>query len=250
MNADLLAAATADVLRHLNTAIPGSRLLRKDGAVAWITGIPRPSSNIVWLERPNPAISAVVALLDEVAAADVPFSMLLRPGSDAALTDLAAARGMKPAGERPCMVLDATAWDGGTGGAPGLAIRRLGPDEAQVHVRLSAAAAGVPEEPSLPFADLLRLDGLRCYVGEVDGRPVATAFGVTLGEFTAIFNVATDAAFRRRGFGTALSARAVTDGILAGSSWCWLQASEDGYPVYRNLGFQTIETWPVWVSGV
>ncbi len=249
MTADLLAVATADVLRHLNTRIPGSRLLRKDGAAAWITGVPYPHSNIVWLERPNPPVSAVAALFDEMAAAGLPFSLHLRPGSDAALADLAVARGMKPAGQLPFMVLDAVAWDAAIAGAPGLAIRQLRPDEAQLHVRLRAAAFGSPEEANLPYPDLLRLDGLRCYLGEVDGRPVATAMGVTVGGFTAIYNVATEAAFRHRGFGTALTARAVTDGILAGATWCWLRASEDGYSIYRNLGFQTIETWPLWVSG-
>ena len=101
--------------------------------------------------------------------------------------------------------------------------------------------------PELLQAGIVRRDA-GIHGAEANGRPVATALGVTAGEFTAIFNVATEPTYRRRGFGTALTARAVADGVLAGASWCWLQASDAGYPVYRNLGFRTIETWPYWVS--
>jgi N-acetylglutamate synthase len=249
MNADRLVAGMTDVLRRVNTRIPGGRLLRKDGAVAWITGIPYSAFNQVVLERANPPFSAVTALLDEAADAGVPFTLGLRPGSDPLLAGLAAARGMKAVGNPPLMVLDAKAGIGGIRRAQGLEIRQLAPHEAAEHTRVAALAFGGPEEMFMPHPDLMRVDGFRCYVGEVDGRPVATAIGVTAGAFTAIFSVATDPAFRHRGFGSAVTARAATDGVLAGAAWCWLQASTDGYPVYRNLGFRTVETWSNWLSG-
>jgi len=249
MNADRLAAVMTDLRRHLNTSIPGSRSLRKDGAAASITGLPYAAFNSVWLEQPNPPVSAVTALLDEVADAGVPFSLSLRSGSDAALADLAVERGMKSDGEVPLMVLDATAGVGAIRRARGLAIRRLAPREGPVHAKVAAAAFGGPKEMFLPSPGLMWLDGLRCYVGEADGRTVATALSVTAGEFTGIFNVATEPAYRGRGFGTAITARAVADGVLAGAAWCWLQSSAEGYPVYRDLGFRTIETWTHWVSG-
>ena len=249
MNADRLAAVITDLRHHLSTCVPGSRVLRKDGAAASITGLPYAPFNSVWLEHPNPPVSAVEALLDEVAGAGVPFSLSLRPGSDAMLADLAAARGMKPDGKQPLMVLDATTGVGTIRRAPGLTIRQLEPHEGPVHAKVAAAAFGAPEEMFLASPDLMWLDGLRCYVGEADGRTVATSLSVTAGEFTGIFNVATEPAYRGRGFGTDLTARAVADGVLAGAAWCWLQSSEEGYPIYRHLGFQTIETWTHWVSG-
>jgi ribosomal protein S18 acetylase RimI-like enzyme len=144
---------------------------------------------------------------------------------------------------RALMVLDATAGIGGIRRARGLAIRQLAPHEAPVHAKVAATAFGGQEAAFLPSPELIRLGQARCYVGEVDGQPVATALGVTVGEFTVIRNVATDPLFRRRGFGTAVTARAVADGILAGAAWCWLEASEEGYPVFRNLGFRAIEKW-------
>ena len=70
-----------DTVSQLSTSIPGSRVLRKEGAAAWITGIPYPSFNGVLLERPNPPATAVAALLDEAADAGVPFTFSLRPAA-------------------------------------------------------------------------------------------------------------------------------------------------------------------------
>src|SRR6202035_4600634 len=133
MNADRFAAVMTCLRRHLNTCIPGSRLLRKDGAAASITGLPYAPFNSVWLEQPNPPASAVAALLDEVAGTGMPFSLSLRPGSDTVFAGLAAARGMKPDGELPLMVLDVTAGVGAIRRARGLTIRQLEPREGPVH---------------------------------------------------------------------------------------------------------------------
>lgn len=96
--------------------------------------------------------------------------------------------------------------------------------------------------------DALKLDTVRCYVGEADGELAATALTITLGRSAGIFNVATVPSFRGRGFGTAVTARAVADALAMGATNCWLQSSPEGYPVYRKLGFETIETWPYWIS--
>ena len=62
-----------------------------------------------------------------------------------------------------------------------------------------------------------------------------------------LFNIATVPADRGRGYGAAVTARAVSDGLAAGASWSWLQSSPSGYRVYERLGYQAIESWQVWV---
>lgn len=69
---------------------------------------------------------------------------------------------------------------------------------------------------------------------------------MTAGSRTGIFNVATLPAFRGRGLGTAVTARAVAEGLAAGAPCCWLQSSPEGYGAYRNLGFRTVEMWQQW----
>lgn len=87
---------------------------------------------------------------------------------------------------------------------------------------------------------------MRCYVGEVDGRAVSTGFGLTIGDFVGVFNVATPPTERRRGYGAAITAHTVREGLAGGARWAWLQSSQSGLSVYERLGFRTIEAWPQW----
>jgi N-acetylglutamate synthase len=90
--------------------------------------------------------------------------------------------------------------------------------------------------------------GVRAYVGKIDREPVATAVGVSLENHVGIFNVATLPAHRRRGYGAAITARAVCDGLDQGARWAWLQSSPAGYSVYENLGFKLRESWECWIT--
>jgi hypothetical protein len=69
-----------------------------------------------------------------------------------------------------------------------------------------------------------------------------------VGGCTGVFSVATPPAHRRRGYGAALTARAVTDGLAAGAAWAWLQSSPPGYGIYARLGFRTVETRACWIA--
>jgi predicted GNAT family acetyltransferase len=71
--------------------------------------------------------------------------------------------------------------------------------------------------------------------------------GLTVGDFVAIFNIATPAQFRGHGYGAAITARVVSDGLARGARWAWLQSSQAGYSVYERLGFRTLELWDCWV---
>lgn len=237
------------VFQEMTPLIPGARLFREDGAIAAVTGIPAPTLNGVWLQRANPSPAAITALLDKVAAAEVPHTLHLWSESDDRLSELAAKRGMIWEERVPAMVLDGMA-AATPPSPPGLAIRQLSPDEGSVHARVAAAGFGIPGDyfQLLFNRAVLELGAVRCYVGELDGQPVTTGVGYTLGGSTGIFDIATLPEFRGRGFGRAITARAVADGLDAGASWCWLQSSGMGYHVYRNLGFREIDSWSYWIS--
>jgi hypothetical protein len=132
----------------------------------------------------------------------------------------------------------------------GLTIRQLSPSEAHLHARLAAAGFEAPVEFFLQLMTpaVLAAPGVRCYLGEAGGQPVTTGLGVTLGSFVGIFNIATPAEQRRRGYAAAVTARAVADGLAAGANWSWLQASSAGYKVYERLRFRTVERWQCWVA--
>ena len=77
-------------------------------------------------------------------------------------------------------------------------------------------------------------------MGRVEDRPVTTAMGWTANAATGIFQVATPPAHRRRGYGGAVTSRAVLDGFAAGADLAWLQSSRVGERLYRKLGFRQV----------
>ena len=250
-DAEIFGASKAEIMQELISVLPGGRFLCQDDVYAMVTGIPAPSLNGVWSGRPAPAVAAVGALLDEVGRAGVPYRLELPPGCDEAYARLAAARGLEPVADTTLMALDPAAAAGAIPSPAGLAIQRLAPERARQHAIVAAAGFGSARDIFLRAItpDLLRLASVRCYAGEVAGQPVTTSLSVTLGSCTAIFDVATVPGFRGRGYGTAVTARAVADGLAAGSAWCWLEASAAGLSAYRRVGFRVIEPRRNWVSG-
>lgn len=131
------------------------------------------------------------------------------------------------------------AWEHLAAAIPGARTRREG-GALGVITGVGLAGALAPEMRSLRA--LSPDEGaLHAYVGEVAEEAVTTALGMRVDDNLGILNVATVPAHRRRGYGAAVTARAVSDGLEAGARWAWLMASPSGEPVYRSLGFATIE---------
>jgi N-acetylglutamate synthase len=246
---DLVARAMTEAWEHLGTA-PGEGWVRRQGAVlAAVTMVPVAELNGVLVDRVNADLSDVESLLDAVAATGLPYFLQARRGCGRSLGAMASERGMQQGVAQPVMVLEA-ADDLHDVQPTDLRVRMLAPEEAWLHADVAAAGFEAPREyfRQLMTPDTLRLTGMRCYVGEVDGRAVTTGFGLTIGNFVGIFNVATPPAQRRRGYGAAITARAVREGLAGGAGCAWLQSSQSGLSVYERLGFRTIEAWPQWLA--
>ena len=205
--------------------------------------------NGVSTERVDADPGVVARLLDQVADTGLPYNLQLRPGTSPAMAGLAAARGMIQGHESPLMVLQDPARLGPAQQVDGLTVRELAPQEIEAHVAVAAAGFEAPPELMRQLvAPVLSVPGTRLYVGEADGRPVATGLGVTIGSFVVLLSIATMPQDRGRGYGAAITARAASDGLAAGASWSWLQSSPAGYGVYERLGYRTVESWQVWLQ--
>ena len=248
--ADQTAAALIRAWQVLMDVHPDAWMEVSAGIAACVTGIPSAGLNGVWCSTRDPDPDELRRLLGEVRKRGVPHLLELRPGTDDAALAVATDSDLVPADDMPLMRLDDPAKLGeARAAAPQLAVRELGADEAEVHA--GVAAAGFGENPDY-FVRLLppvvmAVDGFRAYVGEVDGEIVTTAVGVALDDHVGVFNVATPAGHRRRGYGAAITARVVDDGLANGARWAWLQSSPSGYRVYEALGFRTLERWLSWV---
>jgi N-acetylglutamate synthase len=250
IDADGAAEALVETLRYFVSAVPGGWVRRAHFGIGGITGAAVPTLNGVWVHKSNADVAEVSDFLDQVAATGLPHCLQFRPGSAARLENLATSRGMAHLEDIPLMVIEDTGQLDAAQVVSGLVIRELLPDEAQLHARVAAVGFGVAAEVFLQLMSpaVLAAPGLRCYVGEAGGQPVTTGLGVKLGSNVAIFNIATLPEHRRRGYGAAVTARAVSDGLAAGAQWSWLQSSTDGYKVYERLGFRTMEAWHCWIA--
>ncbi len=87
---------------------------------------------------------------------------------------------------------------------------------------------------------LLDVSSITMVVGSVDATPVSCALVSVTGVTAGIYNVATPAEHRRRGYGAAVTWAAIDQGARQGCDHSILQASDMGAPIYRSMGFVDI----------
>jgi GNAT superfamily N-acetyltransferase len=246
-SADAVASALASTWALLAATLQAGWAREVGRAMAVVTGVPVPALNGVWAIRPDTSAEDIQAGLEAVAASGLPHCLEAKPDCRAAAEVAAERRGLIADEDIPLMATTARV----DGPRPdGLVVRELEPAEASLHCEVAGPAFGAPPDllAGLITPVVLGLPEVRGYVGEVGGEPVVTAMSVTLEHAVGIFNVATPPAHRRRGYGAAVTARALRDGLEDGASWAWLQSTEAGHGVYETLGFKTLERWPCWVT--
>lgn len=172
------------------------------------------------------------------------FRLVLRQHADAALVDAAEVLGMREGAEAmPSMALSLAA-------IPSLPPNELTvtsvADDAGLKLytkQFSGADAAWTDVVKRIGKVAMNLHGFTLLLGTVDGKPVATSMAVVTGDTVGIYNVGVDPRFRRRGFGETMSQAAIAVGIEAGCVRAGLQASAMGLPLYRRMGFRTVETY-------
>jgi GNAT superfamily N-acetyltransferase len=136
---------------------------------------------------------------------------------------------------------------------PELEIRRVA-DAAGIDAHRQAVTAGFGSDPAVALGtacpDLLDRPECVVYVGYADGDVVSSGLGWRTGRTVGIYSIATIKSARRRGYGAAMTARAVADGVVAGCDVAALQASEMGRPIYERLGFRTVVRYVAYVDPV
>jgi GNAT superfamily N-acetyltransferase len=107
-----------------------------------------------------------------------------------------------------------------------------------------------PDEAAMVLGDnALAVEGVRHYLGRLDGEAVGTLSVVTSGPVPGIWNVGTLPEHRRAGIGTALMHHALREAANEGRTSSMLLASKEGVPLYELLGYRTLSTVRIFVPG-
>jgi GNAT superfamily N-acetyltransferase len=126
----------------------------------------------------------------------------------------------------------------------GIRVEHAHPGDADAFAAVMAEGFEMPGTTTPPFASA-RLFGNPAvnavWARTPTGQPVAVGISVTISPtIVGLFAIATPPQHRRHGYGAAVTAMLLADARARGAEIAYLQASSMGEPVYRALGFETV----------
>lgn len=214
----------------------------------WFLGFGAPGNVILRSDFTTENAEARVAeVLAQVARRVHSIEWLTEPAPQPPhLAQILQARGLTPEARHPVMTVPLTqvAWE-----TPVPAELRIEPvrDEATLQDWLIASAAGYEAEmPKVqPYYNTYACLGFapegafQHFVGYFDTTPVTSSTLLLAGGLAGIYDVSTAPQMRHRGCGTAITLACLRMAAERGYHHAVLQASEEGEPLYRRLGFAT-----------
>ena len=238
-----LHVALTTVAERLAGVMEGARFEQRDGyTLLMYPTLPIPSFNGVWPDGDS-AAGALGDALAEVEAAGIAPGVLTRSGHTPAVEEAARTLGLTATERVPGM---AGAIEDIAERTSELEVIRVATADGFAQaLAVAAEGFGLPDDFLAPLymLEVTGLDGFEVYLGRVDGRDVTTAVGYVVDGDVGIYNVATPAEHRGRGYGAAITSHAVRQGFAAGADFAYLQSSPIGESVYRRLGFREVVTY-------
>jgi len=205
--------------------------------------------------RPEAAEEAIEEVLSNFETRSLTFEWPVLPGTEPA--DLPARLGRHGfifEGDKPAMVIDLKRLTANPSPPAKLLIRKIESDEdLQVFMHVTKRAFEVSNRDHGVFLDILRSLGVgsrsryECYLGILDGQPVATSMLFRTGRVAGVYWIGTVPEGRGKGVGTQMTMKPLLDARKAGLGIATLQATAMGEPVYRRVGFEDCFRFGVYI---
>ncbi len=182
--------------------------------------------------------------LEAMGGTGLRFAVSLRSERDSRFVPVLEEAGMNLAERMPAMVMQPIP---DHAMPPELEIRS-GPLVLDDHIYVASKGFGFPAEmlETVLVPEVAQRDDLSIYAGYIDNEPVTCSLGFIDHGSLSVFNVASVEDHRGKGYGAAMTMKAVIDGRDQGCNVAFLQSTEMGYPLYERLGFETIFRYDLW----
>jgi hypothetical protein len=244
---DLALHALTRTFEDLASSIDEAWTSLGSGCSAFFFNLSIPLFNSVLVQSRDASDEEIAVLHDRIKSTGLPYSIQTRPGLESRVSALVAEEGLvRRRFDIPIMVASDEALMS-SASSPALDIRVIAPDEISVYLETLATGYSMPIQiaEQLITPGIFALSGVRLYLGELHGTPVATGLGMTGHGAVGVFNISTIESERGKGFGAAITSRCAIDGFNDGAHVAYLQSSEMGESVYEGIGFTTTERWAV-----
>jgi Acetyltransferase (GNAT) family len=233
-------------------AMPNGNVKHFGGATLVRTGLPDAAFNMVFLfESCGSQNELFRGIRSSFIEALTPWEIVTNPSGSPELTSLIQEFGLVKVEQQPGMFLDAVPEE--TPKVPtGFEIKQVSDIEViRVMLGIGMTSFGnwsgaIPEPMATALSGTMLPARPSCYLGYFEERPVATSIRLSAHGVAGIYFVGTLPEFRRRGFGEAMTWRAVIDGKKEGCIHCCLQASQLGRPIYERMGFRRVIDYEIW----
>lgn len=250
---DAMDRNAAAMLTTAMRAVDAGWVREGDGLVVCGAPFGIATTNVAMVVGPTTLPAIIATTGQEFVARGVSYSVWTRDHADAVLSEALEAGGWTRVLAAPAMICDAA--DLVRPVVPRelrLAWVRTERDRAAYQDVMEAAWGiyGIDRSAIRPFfARLEALEGLdvQTVLGWVGSEAVAGAILYSLQGVAGIGWVGTLPSASRRGYGAAVTCRAVEEGFARGMRFGSLQASPLGEPVYRRIGFRTVSSYHVYV---
>lgn len=249
----LAVAAEANFLVHagwVQQQLPGMQTVTAADLVIVDSGLTCDTFNIVGGARLAAATarSRIEATIDYFRGVQRPFAWWVGPADQPEqLRDLLLEAGLEHAEDEIAMAIDLDRLPPAKPLTAALTIERVGSADQLADFAEVVAANWEPADPRVVEfyrrASALLLTPaapLWFYVGYHNSQPVATAELTVGGGVVGLYNVCTLTAYRRRGYGSAMTLWPLLEARRAGQQTGILQAAAAGVSIYRRTGFESI----------